>query len=193
MARIIVKFFKIKLNLYKLLFLVTHTSKIIRVYIVKEDNKEEGVMYFCMCFPNGLIFVQQLIGHQTSDTYINLLQTFVVKAINLNMGQFANMVQDNCSIHVSKKVMEFFKSTKINLIDWPSRSPDLNIVENIWKMISDIVYIESQPKSYDDLKRRVTLAVTEINVEKQATIKNLYSTFRFRLTQVLLKKGSLIN
>ena len=101
----------------------------------KKTTRRRGVMYFCMCFPHGLIFVQELIGRQTSDTYINMLQTYVVKAINLNMGQFANMVQDNCSIHMTKKVMDFYKSTKINLIDWPFRSPDLNIVQNIWKMI----------------------------------------------------------
>lgn len=32
----------------------------------------------------------------------------------------------------------------VKVIGWPARSPDLNIVEDIWKMLSEMVYDEPQ-------------------------------------------------
>ena len=32
------------------------------------------------------------------------------------------------------------KDSAIKIIEWPAKSPDLNIVEDIWKMLSNDVY-----------------------------------------------------
>jgi len=45
-------------------------------------------------------------------------------------------------------------------------SPDLNTVENIWKMISDLVYDEIQPKNIKELRLKINKAVDIINNEK---------------------------
>jgi len=150
-------------------------------------------MYFCIAFPNGLVLLRELVGKQKAVHYKALFQSLIVPSIRLNIGPTANLVQDNCRIHIARSIQDTYKASDINVIDWPSRSPDLNIVENIWKIISDHVYAGLQPKNLSELRQKINEVADVINHEKRLLISNLYDTFRDRLVKVLIKKGNIIN
>lgn len=152
-----------------------------------------GIMLWGMVLPVGLIAVKELNGKVNSEKYIRLLETFAVPCMKLNLNRGFNFVQDNAPIHSSKKTTTFLSNEMFSVLKWPALSPDINIMENIWKMMSDIIYNHNQPQNKEELKRKIDDAVLIINTERRETIVGLYKGFRKRLTTLLVKGGNIIN
>lgn len=76
-------------------------------------------------------------------------------------------------------------------MEWPSRSPDLNPIENLWGLIARKVY--EGGKQFDricDLKTAILLAVDCIAPE---TLVKLAGSMPTRMSSVLAARGSSIN
>jgi len=97
--------------------------------------------------------------------------------------------QDNASIHTAKAVMEWFKKNKVSTVDWPACSPDLSIIENIWHVLSEMVYADDQFTGKIALASKIEACAAKISPD---TIKSLYSTMRDRLIKVKVAKGGQI-
>ena len=48
-------------------------------------------------------------------------------------------IQDNARYHTSRVTQVFKNSNDLNSLKWSVNSPDINIMEKIWKLLSDIV------------------------------------------------------
>jgi len=87
-----------------------------------------------MLIPNGLITLLKITGNLTSDKYISLLASYAVPLIKMNTKPNFHFIQDNCSSHKSRKTMEFIKNENVNVLEWPTLSLDINLMEDIWEM-----------------------------------------------------------
>ena len=77
---------------------------------------------------------------------------------------------------------------KYNLLEWPSQSPDLNIIENVWIDLKQAVYAR-KPRNLTELE---AFCMEEWAKVPPARLQGLVSGYRRRLQAVLAAKGGSI-
>ena len=96
--------------------------------MVKTDGKMDGAKY------------RSILGE-------NLLES----AEDLRLGRRFIFQQDNDPKHEDKSTMERFTNKRIQVLERPSQSPDLNPVQNLWKELKTAVHKRS-PSNLTELQ-----------------------------------------
>ena len=97
--------------------------------------------------------------------------------------------QDNAIIHPAKKVLEYLKSNKIDVLTWPARSPDLSISQNVWHIMEEFMHSNKQYNGRTELIRVLERCAKKFNKE---TITNLYKSIPGCLFKMIGVKGTQI-
>jgi len=89
--------------------------------------------------PNGLISHKIIRKSLNSSDYLCLLKKQAIPIIKLNFGNNCSFQEDNASVNRAKIIQNFYANSGNNILKWPSKSPDINITEDVWRMISELV------------------------------------------------------
>ncbi len=92
---------------------------------------------------------------------------------------------DNDPKHMAKATKEWLKKKQIKVLEWPSQSPDLNPIENLWRELK-VRVAKRQPRNLNDLERICKEEWDKIPTEMCA---NLVANYKKRLTSVIANKG----
>lgn len=160
---------------------------------IKRQSRGGGIMVWAMLTPNGLTSWKFLQRSFKSNDYVEIIGNIIVPLSRLNIGSDFWLQQDNASVHKSKVTTAYLKANQIRTLSWPSHSPDLNITENLWKCLSDLVYDGPVLNNVADLKIRISNSFQTVNGEKGKIIKQLYESVRSNLCKLLKNKGNIIN
>ena len=80
--------------------------------------------------------------------------------------------------------LQWLKSKKVNILDWPSRSPDLNLMKNLWGLLIRKVYKNwTQFQTTSSLKVAITKAWEEITSEDRKVLVDIIEQRIFHVIQ----------
>jgi len=105
--------------------------------------------------------------------------------------------QDNAGVHRSTRrrprdptfvpMMTWFQQQGINVLPWPSRSPDLNPIENVWGILVRDVYADN--RQYQTVEELKTAIMGAWNRLPQETVNRLVESMRDRIFEVIQRSG----
>ena len=135
------------------------------------------------CFSSaGTGELEVIEGRMNSQMYRGILDRNLLKsAEDLGLARGWTLQQDNDPKHTAKATLAWFRERQINVLGWPSQSPDLNPIENLWRELKIRVQARD-PRNLEESKQicRDEWAKIPMNI-----CQNLVKKYPNRLQAVL--------
>ena len=146
-------------------------------------RRQVGCMFWGCITYNGTATLTPVAGNINSEKYISILEEHLKPVLASefpdNDGDF---MDDNAPCHRSGTTADYLDGLGIRCSEWQPQSPDLNPIENTWKIVKEELH--RTPREIKN--KQVTQIWQDISTD---TVRNLYNTIPRRLKAVLKMKG----
>jgi len=146
-----------------------------------------SVMIWAGISEDGKTDLVVLEGGVTADVYINEILRPVVVPYAAAVGEGFYLMQDNATPHTARRTAAFLETEGIDTLEWPSRSPDLNPLENLWDGLKRSVNKRIKPDTTLQQLRRII--IREWDKLGQDDIRCFIRSMRRRVVAVIEANG----
>jgi transposase len=134
----------------------------------------------------GVGILEKIDGNMDAAKYVEILQNnLLASAEKMGLENDFIFQQDNDSKHKSKLASNYFSENLINVMKWPSYSPDLNVIEHIWAYVKK-KYNQDPAKNRSEIFEKIQKIWSEI---PSTFTKKLVDSIYKRLSEVIRKRG----
>jgi len=103
------------------------------------------------------------------------------------MTIFFSVQDDGASIHTAKIIKAYKDQNGMKTMSWPPKSPDLNIIENLWAILKHNIRKEvNNIETIEDLKAVIVKCWDNIPL---SYVRSLYTSMPRRCRMVSVLKG----
>ena len=141
------------------------------------------------CFSyNGVGSIAFFSGRMNSQVYQSILESHLLPNAECLAGKNWKYQQDNAPIHTSKSTKHWLQVRNVETLRWPTRSPDLNPIENLWGDLARRVYANGRHfTSLVELKSTIEEEWYKTDPE---LCQKLISSMKTRIYEVIRRNGS---
>ena len=111
----------------------------------------------------------------TNETYINAesICELLLKLANLGLTVPIILILDNARYQKCKLVDEYAKALKIELCYLPAYSPQLNLIERLWKFVRNDCLYSKYYEDFADFKLAISNCIGTANTERKEKLDSL--------------------
>lgn len=147
-----------------------------------------GVTVWGGVMRNGKTDLVILIGETMNAVrYRNLCMNEVVVPFAENFGDGFILVDDNALPHRAEIVKEVLRENEINRMNWPARSPDMNVIEHVWSSMK--LKLNQREQEFMNLEELAIAVREEWESIPQGFIRNLVDSMPRRTAELLRVRG----
>ncbi|KAK6297180.1 hypothetical protein J4Q44_G00317630 [Coregonus suidteri] len=136
------------------------------------------------CFSaKGTGRLHRIEGRMDGAMYCEILANNLLPSVRaLEMGRGWVFQHDNDpKQHTARATKEWLRKKHLKVLEWPSQSPDLNPIENLWREMK-VCIVQRQPRNLKDLEK---VCMEEWAKIPAAVCANLVKTYRKRMISVI--------
>jgi len=129
-----------------------------------------------------------VISHElitvTNDSYINAESVcqLLLKLAELNLGVPITLILDNARYQKCARVLDLAKSLNIELLFLPAYSPNLNLIERLWKFVKKQCLYSIYYPDFASFKQAISECLSKTNTEHKQALDSLltlnFQTFK---------------